>query len=71
MGFDVLWNCDTLNEPDHPGTTMFEASCILAAIAMRTSNIRIGTLVANLILRNPAVGRQSEAPLDVKQRAGC
>jgi alkanesulfonate monooxygenase SsuD/methylene tetrahydromethanopterin reductase-like flavin-dependent oxidoreductase (luciferase family) len=64
MGFDVLYNCDTLNEPDHPGTTMFEASCMLAAMAMRTSNIRIGTLVTNLILRNPAVIAKAAMTID-------
>ena len=64
MGFDALWNCDTLNEPDHPRTMMFEATCILTAMAMRTSRIRIGTLVTNLILRNPAVVAKAAMTVD-------
>jgi alkanesulfonate monooxygenase SsuD/methylene tetrahydromethanopterin reductase-like flavin-dependent oxidoreductase (luciferase family) len=64
MGFDVVWNCDTLNEPDHPRATMFEATCILTAMAMRTSTIRIGTLVTNLILRNPAVVAKAAMTID-------
>jgi alkanesulfonate monooxygenase SsuD/methylene tetrahydromethanopterin reductase-like flavin-dependent oxidoreductase (luciferase family) len=43
LGFDVLWNVDTLVEPDHPQTMMFDGPSTLAAMALRTRRIRIGT----------------------------
>ncbi len=55
LGFDVVWNCDAMNEPDHPGRINFEATETLAAMALSTSTIRVGTLVNTLIYRNPAV----------------
>jgi alkanesulfonate monooxygenase SsuD/methylene tetrahydromethanopterin reductase-like flavin-dependent oxidoreductase (luciferase family) len=64
MGFDALWNSDNLNEPDHRRTTMFEATSILTAMAMRTSRIRIGTLVTDLIYRNPAVVAKPAITID-------
>ncbi len=64
LGFDVLWNCDTLNEPDHPGMAHFEATSILAAMALRTSTIRVGTLVTTLVYRNPAVIAKAAMTID-------
>jgi alkanesulfonate monooxygenase SsuD/methylene tetrahydromethanopterin reductase-like flavin-dependent oxidoreductase (luciferase family) len=64
LGFDVLWNCDDLNEPDHRGVIMFEASSILTAMALRTSRIRVGTLVNTLIYRNPAVVAKTAMTID-------
>src|SRR5262249_17966019 len=43
-GFDVLWNCDTLVEPDHPRHLMFDGPATLTLMAERTRTIRIGTL---------------------------
>jgi alkanesulfonate monooxygenase SsuD/methylene tetrahydromethanopterin reductase-like flavin-dependent oxidoreductase (luciferase family) len=53
LGFDVLWNVDTVNEPDQPRATMFEGTTTLAAMALVTSNIRIGTLVTSLYIATP------------------
>jgi alkanesulfonate monooxygenase SsuD/methylene tetrahydromethanopterin reductase-like flavin-dependent oxidoreductase (luciferase family) len=64
LGFDVLWNSDDLNEPDHPGSFMFEASSILTAMALRTSRIRVGTLVNTLIYRNPVVVAKAAMTID-------
>jgi alkanesulfonate monooxygenase SsuD/methylene tetrahydromethanopterin reductase-like flavin-dependent oxidoreductase (luciferase family) len=64
LGFDVLWNCDALNEPDHPGMIMFESSSILTAMALHTSSIRVGTLVNTLIYRNPAVVAKTAMTID-------
>lgn len=64
LGFDVLWNCDTLNEPDHPGMAHFEATSVLAAMAVRTSRIRVGTLVTTLVYRNPAVVAKAAMTID-------
>jgi alkanesulfonate monooxygenase SsuD/methylene tetrahydromethanopterin reductase-like flavin-dependent oxidoreductase (luciferase family) len=64
LRFDVLWNCDDLNEPDQPGTIMFEASSTLAAMALYTFRIRIGTLVNTPIYRNPTVLAKTAMTID-------
>jgi len=64
LGFDVLWNCDAMNEPDHPGAMMFEATAVLTAMALNTSKIRVGTLVNNLIYRNPAIVAKTAMTID-------
>ncbi len=64
LGFDVLWNCDAMNEPDTPGRAMFEATSILAAMAVHTSTIRVGTLVNTLIYRNPAAVAKAAMTID-------
>jgi alkanesulfonate monooxygenase SsuD/methylene tetrahydromethanopterin reductase-like flavin-dependent oxidoreductase (luciferase family) len=63
-GFDVLWNVDAVNEPDHPGMTLFEASTTLAAMALSTSRIRVGTLVTSMYLRNPVMMAKTAMTLD-------
>src|SRR5262249_39642936 len=40
-GFDVLWNCDTVVEPDRPGHTMFDGPATLTMMAADTSHIRV------------------------------
>ena len=52
-GFDVLWNCDTVVEPDRPRHVMFDGPTTLAMMAAETSRIRIGTLVSSLYFRLP------------------
>lgn len=37
--FDILWNVDAVNEPDHPGMTMFEGSTTLAAMRGRSARL--------------------------------
>ena len=64
LGFDVIWNCDALNEPDVPGAAMFEATSILAAMATSTKRIRVGTLVNTLIYRNPAIVAKTAMTID-------
>jgi alkanesulfonate monooxygenase SsuD/methylene tetrahydromethanopterin reductase-like flavin-dependent oxidoreductase (luciferase family) len=64
LGFDVLWNCDAMNDPDRPGSIFFEATSILTAMALRTTTIRVGTLVNSLIFRNPAVVANAAMTID-------
>jgi alkanesulfonate monooxygenase SsuD/methylene tetrahydromethanopterin reductase-like flavin-dependent oxidoreductase (luciferase family) len=64
LGFDVLWNCDAINDPDFPRVPFFEATSILTAMAMHTSTIRVGTLVNSLIFRNPAVVAKAAMTID-------
>jgi alkanesulfonate monooxygenase SsuD/methylene tetrahydromethanopterin reductase-like flavin-dependent oxidoreductase (luciferase family) len=48
-----VWNCDTVVEPDHPLQPIFDGPTTLAAMAMATSSIRIGTLVTSQYFRHP------------------
>jgi len=63
-GFDVLWNVDSMTDPDQPRTTMFEATTTLAAMALNTSRIRVGTLVTSLYLRNPVITAKAAMTID-------
>ncbi len=47
VGLDVVWNLDSMTDPDQARTVMFEATTTLAAMALHTSRIRVGTLVAS------------------------
>jgi alkanesulfonate monooxygenase SsuD/methylene tetrahydromethanopterin reductase-like flavin-dependent oxidoreductase (luciferase family) len=64
LGFDVLWNCDTLVEPDRPRHLMFDGPATLALMAERTRTIRIGTLVTSLYFRHPATFAKSATTID-------
>lgn len=43
LGFDVLWNVDTVVDPDRERSPMLDGPSILATMASHTSRIRIGT----------------------------
>lgn len=53
LGFDVLWNCDTVVEPDRHRHVMFDGPATLTMMATGTSAIRVGTLVSSLYFRHP------------------
>jgi len=53
VGFDVLWNCDTVVEPDQPRHPIFDGPGTLTAMALATSTVRIGTLVTSQYFRHP------------------
>lgn len=53
LGFDVVWNCDTMVDPDHPRHVMFDGPATLAMMALQTDRVRIGTLVTSLYFRHP------------------
>jgi alkanesulfonate monooxygenase SsuD/methylene tetrahydromethanopterin reductase-like flavin-dependent oxidoreductase (luciferase family) len=63
-GFDALWNCDTLVEPDRPQHMMFDGPATLTLMAERTQVIRIGTLVTSLYFRHPATVAKAATTLD-------
>ena len=50
-GFDVLWNCNTVVEPDRPRHTMFDGPATLTMMAADTSRIRVGTAHGPEMLR--------------------
>jgi alkanesulfonate monooxygenase SsuD/methylene tetrahydromethanopterin reductase-like flavin-dependent oxidoreductase (luciferase family) len=53
LGFDVLWNCDTVVEPDRHRHAMFDGPATLTMMAAGTTAIRVGTLVSSLYFRHP------------------
>jgi alkanesulfonate monooxygenase SsuD/methylene tetrahydromethanopterin reductase-like flavin-dependent oxidoreductase (luciferase family) len=42
LGFDVLWNCDTVVEPDRARHMMFDGPATLTLMASGTTSIRGG-----------------------------
>ena len=63
-GFDVVWNCDTVVEPDRPRHMMFDGPTTLAMMAAETSRIRVGTLVSSLYFREPLSVAKAAMTLD-------
>lgn len=55
LGFDNLWIADHFVNPRRPQAPWLEAWSLLAALAVQTSRIRIGTLVTPIGLRHPAI----------------
>jgi len=55
LGFDSVWLADHFVNYMQPTAPWFESWTLLAALADKTSHIRIGTLVSSIPLRNPAV----------------
>jgi hypothetical protein len=64
LGFDVVWNCDTVVEPDRPRHAMFDGPTTLTLMAAATRNIRVGTLVSSLYFRQPVTLTKSTMTLD-------
>ncbi|MGH3923037.1 MAG: LLM class flavin-dependent oxidoreductase [Pseudonocardiaceae bacterium] len=64
FGFDVLWNCDTVVEPDRVKHTMFDGPVTLTLMAAGTTNIRIGTLVTSLYFRHPVTLTKAAMTVD-------
>lgn len=56
LGFDSIWNIDHFANPIQPKMTPWlECWTSMAALAAKTNKIRIGTMVTNIIYRNPAL----------------
>ena len=64
LGFDVLWNCDTVVEPDRPRHTMFDGPATLTLMAAETERIRVGTLVSSLYFRHPVTLTKAATTVD-------
>ena len=64
LGFDVLWNCDTVVEPDRRLHTMFDGPATLTMMAEATSRIRVGTLVTSLYFRHPVTLTKAAMTVD-------
>ena len=55
LGFDSVWVVDHFVNPYQSTGPWFECWTLLAALAARTTTIRVGTLVTSIIYRNPAL----------------
>lgn len=63
-GFDVVWNCDTVVEPDRPRHPLFDGPTTLALMAAETERIRVGTLVSSLYFRQPVTFAKASMTVD-------
>lgn len=52
-GFDSIWTADHFVNPVDASTDWFDGWTLLAALAARTTTVRLGTLVSSMTLRNP------------------
>jgi len=65
LGFDSVWGCNDLYWPETRGGICFDGLVVLAAMAARTTRVRIGTLMLSLPIRdNPAVLAKEIIALD-------
>src|SRR5579859_7523885 len=64
LGFESAWLCDHLVQPSRPDGPYFEAWTLLAALAARTSTIRIGVLVTSNTFRHPSVLAKQAVTVD-------
>lgn len=64
LGFDQLWTADHTADWRNPQGHWFDAWITLAAMAAHTDRIRVGTLVANPILRHPVTLAKQAASVD-------
>jgi alkanesulfonate monooxygenase SsuD/methylene tetrahydromethanopterin reductase-like flavin-dependent oxidoreductase (luciferase family) len=61
LGYDSVWVADHFLNPHALEENWFDGWTTLTALATQTSTIRIGTLVTNIIYRNPAlIARQAQ-----------
>jgi alkanesulfonate monooxygenase SsuD/methylene tetrahydromethanopterin reductase-like flavin-dependent oxidoreductase (luciferase family) len=64
LGFDALWNADTVVEPDRPRHVMFDGPATLTLMASHTTRIRVGTLVSSLYFRHPVTLAKAATTVD-------
>ena len=55
LGFDSAWVADHFTNPWYPSEPWLEGWTLLSALATHTERIRLGTMVTNISLHNPAV----------------
>jgi alkanesulfonate monooxygenase SsuD/methylene tetrahydromethanopterin reductase-like flavin-dependent oxidoreductase (luciferase family) len=55
LSFDSAWVADHFTNPSFPSEPWLEGWTLLSALATHTERIRLGTMVTNISLHNPAV----------------
>src|ERR1700674_2508560 len=55
VGFDNAWVADHFSWVPKPDLPLLEAWTTLAALAITTERIRVGTMITNVATRNPAM----------------
>jgi F420-dependent oxidoreductase-like protein len=64
LGFDSVWDCDHFQQPSRPQGPYFEGWTLLAALAAKTTTIRIGVLVSCNTFRHPALLAKEAVTVD-------
>jgi alkanesulfonate monooxygenase SsuD/methylene tetrahydromethanopterin reductase-like flavin-dependent oxidoreductase (luciferase family) len=64
LGFDVIWNVDTVVEPDRARHPIFDGPATLVDLAATTSRIRVGTLISSLYFRSPVTLAKATMTVD-------
>ena len=64
IGLDNAWVIDQFGIDEAPDITLLEAWTTLAAVAVETERIGIGTMVTNAAMRHPAVLAKSILTVD-------
>jgi alkanesulfonate monooxygenase SsuD/methylene tetrahydromethanopterin reductase-like flavin-dependent oxidoreductase (luciferase family) len=64
LGLDTMWIPDHFVFPWQPSSPWLECFSVLAALAARTSRIRLGSLVTHTVYRNPAILARTAMSLD-------
>jgi alkanesulfonate monooxygenase SsuD/methylene tetrahydromethanopterin reductase-like flavin-dependent oxidoreductase (luciferase family) len=64
LGFDSAWVCDHFQQPSRPDGPYFEGWTLLAALAARTSRLRLGVLVSSNTFRQPPVLAKEAVTVD-------
>jgi alkanesulfonate monooxygenase SsuD/methylene tetrahydromethanopterin reductase-like flavin-dependent oxidoreductase (luciferase family) len=64
LGYDSIWVYDHLTPFWLPSGQSFECWTLLSALAQRTENIKLGSLVTNVNLRNPALLAKMSSTVD-------
>jgi len=70
LGLDNVWVADHFLNPHNLDDDWLDGWTLLAAPATQTSTIRIGTLVTNIIYRNPALIARQAQTLDHISQGG-
>ena len=63
-GFDGLWTGDNMRNPRDPAIPVHDGPTLIAAWAATTERIRVGLLIANVVLRRPTLMAKQAVTLD-------
>ncbi len=64
LEYDTAWVADHFANPWYPNEPWLEGWTLLSALAANTTRIRLGTLVTNITMHNPAVLARQALTLD-------